>query len=83
MALPKYHKYITLFLLFTVISPPFKTYAQHLMFSSKPYEMQNDSNSNTLRVMTYNIRVDNPEDGEHAWVNRKRIGGQCNSFSQG
>ena len=73
MAQPKYHKYITLFLLFTVISPTFKTYAKYLMFSSTPYEMQNDSDTNTLRVMTYNIRVDNPEDGEHAWVNRKEL----------
>ena len=30
-----------------------------------------DSESSSIRVMTFNIRYNNPKDGEHAWPNRK------------
>lgn len=42
------------------------------MFSFILNEVQN-SNSNSLRMMTYNIRFDNPADGVHAWPNRKEL----------
>ena len=29
------------------------------------------STDSTLRVMTFNIRYNNPDDGEHAWPHRK------------
>tara|TARA_B100000963_G_C22587621_1_gene653906 strand:- start:522 stop:1451 length:930 start_codon:yes stop_codon:yes gene_type:complete len=73
MAQPKYHKYITLFVLFTVIFSPFKTYAQYFTFYDRPYEMRNINNAHTLRIMTYNIRFDNPADGMHAWPHRKEL----------
>ena len=33
----------------------------------------NNTGPNSLRVMTYNIRFDNPADGVHAWPNRKEL----------
>lgn len=42
------------------------------MFSFILNEVQN-SNSTSLRMMTYNIRFDNPADGVHAWPNRKEL----------
>ncbi len=33
----------------------------------------NNPEPNRLRVMTYNIRFDNPADGVHAWPNRKEL----------
>jgi endonuclease/exonuclease/phosphatase family metal-dependent hydrolase len=42
------------------------------MFSFILNEVQN-SNSNSLRMMTYNIRFDNPAEGVHAWPNRKEL----------
>jgi hypothetical protein len=29
------------------------------------------SNQNSLRVMSFNIRYDNPDDGQNKWANRK------------
>jgi endonuclease/exonuclease/phosphatase family metal-dependent hydrolase len=42
------------------------------MFSFILNEVQ-ISDSNSLRMMTYNIRFDNPADGVHAWPNRKEL----------
>lgn len=39
-----------------------------LFFIATPAFSQNDS---TLNVMSFNIRYNNPADGEHAWPNRK------------
>ena len=33
----------------------------------------NTQGPNNLRVMTYNILLDNPADGAHTWPNRKEL----------
>jgi endonuclease/exonuclease/phosphatase family metal-dependent hydrolase len=65
-------RYKTLFLLTLFIFVPISNSAKNVMFSFILNEVQN-SNSNRLRVMTYNIRFDNPADGVHAWPNRKEL----------
>ncbi len=65
-------RYKTLFLLTLFIFVPISNSAKNVMFSFILNEVQN-SNSNSLRVMTYNIRFDNPADGVHAWPNRKEL----------
>ena len=65
-------RYKTLFLLTLLIFVPISNSAKNVMFSFILNEVQN-SNSNSLRVMTYNIRFDNPADGVHAWPNRKEL----------
>jgi endonuclease/exonuclease/phosphatase family metal-dependent hydrolase len=65
-------RYKTLFLLTLFIFVPISNSAKNVMFSFILNEVQN-SNSNRLRVMTYNIRFDNPTDGVHAWPNRKEL----------
>ena len=65
-------RYKTLFLLTLFIFVPISNSAKNVMFSFILNEVQN-SNSNRLRVMTYNIRFDNPADGVHAWPNRKDL----------
>jgi len=65
-------RYKTLFLLTLFIFVPISNSAKNVMFSFILNEVQN-SNSNSLRMMTYNIRFDNPADGVHAWPNRKEL----------
>lgn len=65
-------RYKTLFLLTLFIFVPISNSAKNVMFSFILNEVQN-SNSNSLRMMTYNIRYDNPADGVHAWPNRKEL----------
>ena len=65
-------RYKTLFLLTLFIFVPISNSAKNVMFSFILNEVQN-SNSNRLRVMTYNIRFDNPADGVNAWPNRKEL----------
>lgn len=65
-------RYKTLFLLTLFIFVPISNSAKNEMFSFILNEVQN-SNSNSLRMMTYNIRFDNPADGVHAWPNRKEL----------
>lgn len=72
MIQPLFIRYKTLFLLTLFIFVPISNSAKNVMFSFILNEVQN-SNSNRLRVMTYNIRFDNPADGVHAWPNRKEL----------
>lgn len=65
-------RYKTLFLLTLFIFVPISNSAKNVMFSFILNEVHN-SNSNSLRMMTYNIRFDNPADGVHAWPNRKEL----------
>ena len=65
-------RYKTLFLLTLFIFVPISNSAKNVMFSFILNEVQN-SNSNRIRVMTYNIRFDNPADGVHAWPNTKEL----------
>jgi len=65
-------RYKTLFLLTLFIFVPISNSAKNVMFSFILNEVQN-SNCNSLRMMTYNIRFDNPADGVHAWPNRKEL----------
>lgn len=65
-------RYKTLFLLTLFIFVPISNSAKNEMFSFILNEVQN-SNSTSLRMMTYNIRFDNPADGVHAWPNRKEL----------
>lgn len=65
-------RYKTLFLLTLFIFVPISNSAKNVMFSFILNEVQN-SNSTSLRMMTYNIRFDNPADGVHAWPNRKEL----------
>lgn len=65
-------RYKTLFLLTLFIFVPISNSAKNVMFSFILNEVQ-ISNSNSLRMMTYNIRFDNPADGVHAWPNRKEL----------
>lgn len=65
-------RYKTLFLLTLFIFVPISNSAKNVMFSFILNEVQN-SNSNSLRILTYNIRFDNPADGVHAWPNRKEL----------
>ena len=65
-------RYKTLFLLTLFIFVPISNSAKNVMFSFILNEVQN-SNYNSLRMMTYNIRFDNPADGVHAWPNRKEL----------
>ena len=44
-----------------------------LSMTSLVQASSNDPGPNRLRVMTYNIRFDNPADGVHAWPNRKEL----------
>lgn len=65
-------RYKTLFLLTLFIFVPISNSAKNVMFSFILNEVQ-ISDSNSLRMMTYNIRFDNPADGVHAWPNRKEL----------
>lgn len=68
--------YKTFSLLFLIIFFPVGNSVQSSMFSSMTSLAQANANnpgSNSLRVMTYNIRFDNPADGVHAWPNRKEL----------
>ena len=65
-------RYKTLFLLTLFIFVPISNSAKNVMFSFILNEVQN-SNSTSLRMMTYNIRFDNPADGVHVWPNRKEL----------
>jgi len=65
-------RYKTLFLLTLFIFVPISNSAKNVMFSFILNEVQ-ISDSNILRMMTYNIRFDNPADGVHAWPNRKEL----------
>ena len=68
--------YKTLTLFFLVIFFPVNNSVQSLMFSMTTPPVQANANTqgpNKLRVMTYNIRFDNPADGVHAWPNRKEL----------
>ena len=68
--------YKTLTLFFLVIFFPVNNSVQSLMFNMTTPPVQANANtqgSNKLRVMTYNIRFDNPADGVHAWPNRKEL----------
>ena len=68
--------YKTLTLFFLVIFFPVNNSVQSLMFNMTTPPVQVNSNTqgpNKLRVMTYNIRFDNPADGVHAWPNRKEL----------
>ena len=44
-----------------------------LSMTSLVQASSNDPGPNRLRVMTYNIRFDNPADGVNAWPNRKEL----------
>ena len=44
-----------------------------LSMTSLVQASSNDPGPNRLRVMTYNIRFDNPADGVHTWPNRKEL----------
>ena len=68
--------YKTLTLFFLVIFFPVNNSVQSLMFNMTTPPVQANANTqgpNKLRVMTYNIRFDNPADGVHAWPNRKEL----------
>jgi len=65
-------RYKTLFLLTLFIFVPISNSAKNVMFSFILNQVQ-ISDSNSLRMMTYNIRFDNPADGVHAWPNRKEL----------
>jgi len=68
--------YKTLTLFFLVIFFPVNNSEQSLMFNMTTPPVQANANTqgpNKLRVMTYNIRFDNPADGVHAWPNRKEL----------
>ena len=68
------YKSLTLF--FLVIFFPVNNSVQSLMFNMTTPPVQANANTqgpNKLRVMTYNIRFDNPADGVHAWPNRKEL----------
>ena len=68
------YKSLTLF--FLVIFFPVNNSVHSLMFNMTTPPVKANANTqgpNKLRVMTYNIRFDNPADGVHAWPNRKEL----------
>ena len=56
--------------------------ALFLLFICPSLLFGQDSVSAPLRVMTFNIRYNNPNDGEHAWPNRKERVGSLIRFHQ-
>ena len=40
---------------------------------TKKLTVKNEETNNTLRLMTFNIRYDNPRDGKNRWSNRKKM----------
>src|SRR5690625_6562128 len=67
----------TLLLLSSVIAGGLTTSTIHLTLAgseqSEPVRQENEAqqSSNPVRVMSYNIRYNNPGDGINAWPNRK------------